>query len=94
MRQVVQALERGHQVVGAEIRGGGDVGVVHADPVGQAGRGDVAPGQLDRGGVEVIAVHAHHRVASGQADARPAGAAADVGHPGRRGGAQPLLDSG
>ena len=68
--------------------------MVHADPVGQAGRGDVLPGQFDRGGVEVIAVHAYHRVAAGQADARPVGAAADVGHPGRRGGTQPLLDFG
>jgi hypothetical protein len=69
MRQVVQALECGDQVVWAAVGGGGDVGLVHADPVGYAGRGDVTAGQLDRGGVEVVAVHAEHRVAPGQADA-------------------------
>ena len=35
MRQVVQALECGDQVVWAAVGGGGgDVGLVHADPVG------------------------------------------------------------
>ena len=44
--------------------------------------------------VEVVAVNADHRVPTGETDARPPGAAGDIGHVGRGAGAQPLLDPG
>src|SRR5262249_31790851 len=87
MRQGVQTLERGDQVIGTAVGPLGDVEVVHVDPVGQACRRDVAPGQIDRGHVKVVAVHVDHRVAAGKSDARPPCAAADVGHAGRWAGA-------
>jgi hypothetical protein len=64
----------------------GGVADLEGDPVADSGAVGVVPGVGDRGLVGVDAVHPQHRERSGQGDAGPAEAAADVEHPGRAAG--------
>ncbi len=79
VRQVVQGLADEGQVVLALQGGVGGVADVEGGAPGDPLGGGVGAGHLDGRGVEVEAVHAGIGVRQGDGDARPAGAAGEVG---------------
>ena len=81
--QVVQGLADEGQVVLALQGGVGGVADVEGGAPGHPLGGGVGAGHLDRRGVQIVAVHARVRVGEGDGDARPAGAAGEVGDAGR-----------
>jgi hypothetical protein len=92
----VQPLEDGDQVVAAALAlvGGRGVGDREPHPPAHAGLLGVAAGGGDHVPVEVEAVDGDPRVGQGHGDARPAGAARQVGDARGRVGAQPPVDGG
>jgi hypothetical protein len=93
LRHVVQRFEDRHQVVLArELRIGG-VADVELDAAAQAVFVGVLSGELDGRRIDVEAVDARERIALADANAAPAGAAAEVGDT-CTGGAQALINFG
>ena len=82
IRQVVDALQGDHHVVaavGAEAVGSAGVDGVERDAIRHAARLGVGAGGVDGGAVDIEAVDLGVGVGHGDADRRPAEAAADVG---------------
>ena len=89
---VVEGLEDRDELVGAGQLGVAGVPMLERDAVLDAGPREVRLCELHGGLVEVEPVHDDLGVRTGDGDARPAGAARDVGDARGRVGDQPLVD--
>ena len=90
----MERLEDRDELVEAGELGVASVAQVEGDAVLHPAPDEVRPRELDGGLVEVVAVDGDLRVGAGDRDARPPGAAGDVGDSGGRVGEEPLVDVG